>query len=80
MNKFGNFTRSCEDVVDALCEMIEKIDDLDMRELITLFIGAGVTDEQRAHVTEALEERFDEMSVEVYLGDQEVYDYLIAVE
>ena len=76
----GDLVSSCEDVVDALCEMIEKIDDLDMRELITLFIGAGVTDEQRAHVTEALEERFDEMSVEVYLGDQEVYDYLIAVE
>ena len=76
----GELVSSCEDVVDALCEMIEKIDDLDMRELITLFIGAGVTDEQRAHVTEALEERFDEMSVEVYLGDQEVYDYLIAVE
>ena len=76
----GDLVSSCETAADALCTMIEKIDDLDMRELITLFIGAGVTDEQRAQVTETLEERFEDMAVEVYMGDQEVYDYLIAVE
>jgi dihydroxyacetone kinase-like predicted kinase len=53
---------------------------LDERELITLFVGAGVSDDQRVQVSDMLEERFEDLSVEVYLGGQDVYDYLIAVE
>lgn len=76
----GELVTSLLDPLDALCEMIEKIDDLEDRELITLFVGAGVTDDDRVRVTEALEERFDEQQIEVHIGGQEIYDYLVAVE
>ena len=66
--------------IKEVCDMIEKIEDLDMRELITLFVGRDVSAEQRVRVVDILEERFDELSVEVYEGGQSVYDYLIAVE
>ncbi|MBE6557411.1 MAG: DAK2 domain-containing protein [Ruminococcaceae bacterium] len=65
---------------ETLCRMIRKIPDLSRRELITLFVGGNVTDEQRVLVTELLEETFEDLAVEVYLGGQEIYDYLIAVE
>lgn len=76
----GELVTSRLDPVDALCEMIEQIDDLEDRELITLFVGAGVSDDDRASVTEALEERFDEQEIQVYISGQEIYDYLVAVE
>ena len=76
----GTLVTSDADVADALCNMIEKIEDLDERELITLFVGAGVSDEERVRVTELLEERFFEQEIQVYIGGQEIYDYLVAVE
>jgi len=65
---------------DALCAMIEQIGDLDLRELITLFVGEGVSEEERVRVTELLEERFEDFEVNVYVGGQKIYEYLIAVE
>ncbi len=76
----GDIVTSTPDALDSLCQMIEQIDDLEDRELITLFVGAGVGDDERVRVTEALEERFDEQEIQVYIGDQEIYDYLVAVE
>ena len=61
-------------------EGFEKIEDLSDRELITLFVGESVSDRERVTVTEALEERFEDHVIEVYLGGQKIYDYLIAVE
>ncbi len=76
----GDIVTSTPDALDALCQMIEQIDDLEDRELITLFVGAGVNDDERVRVTEALEERFDEQEIQVYISGQEIYDYLVAVE
>ena len=76
----GELVASDAEAAEVLCEMLRSIDDLGMRELITLFVGAAVSEEQRVRVTEILEERFPELSVEVYVGGQDVYDYLIAVE
>ncbi len=76
----GDIVTSTADALDSLCKMIEQIDDLEDRELITLFVGAGVNDDDRVRVTEALEERFDEQEIQVYIGGQEIYDYLVAVE
>ena len=69
-----------DDPVESLCNMIEKIDDLDERELITLFVGADVSEEDRMRMTEEIEDRFDELELQVYIGGQEIYDYLISVE
>ena len=76
----GELVSHAADPIGAICAMIEKIDDLDMRELITLFVGETVDDESRVRMTEALEERFDNLEVQVYISGQKIYDYLIAVE
>ena len=66
--------------LDAIRHMLREVKDLDERELVTLFVGASVDDEERTAVTEALEADFPELSFEVILGGQDVYHYLIAVE
>ena len=67
-------------VLDAMTHVLQEIPDLDDRELVTLFVGSGVHDDERVSVTEALEAQFPTLSFEVIMGGQEVYSYLIAVE
>ena len=63
----------------ALLEMLETVD-MDDYELITLFVGEDVNDDDRVVITEKLEDAYPEMEVTVYKGKQAVYDYLIAIE
>ena len=76
----GELVTSEADAIEAMCDMISKIEDVDDREILTLFVGAGVSEDERSEMTEALEERFEDLTVEVYIGGQEIYNYLIAVE
>ncbi|MBR2432716.1 MAG: DAK2 domain-containing protein [Clostridia bacterium] len=76
----GELVTSEADAIEAMCDMISKIEDVDDREILTLFVGAGVSEDERAEMTETLEERFEDLTVEVYIGGQEIYNYLIAVE
>ena len=52
----------------------------DLSEIITLFVGKSVTEEQRASLTERLEDAYPDCEINVYNGDQNVYDYVVAVE
>ena len=76
----GDLVSSEHSDIDAMCEMIEKIEDLDDRELITLFVGEGVDEYERVAMTDALEERFPDLEVEVLICGQKVYNYLVAIE
>ena len=76
----GKLVCSCEDEIAAMLTMLGKIDDIEDREILTLFIGADVTEEQREQMTEAIEDAFEDLSVEVFIGGQQVYRYLVAVE
>lgn len=76
----GDLITSEANAIEAMCDMVSKIEDIEDREILTLFVGADVSDGDRAAMTEALEERFEDLSVEVYIGGQEIYSYLIAVE
>ena len=48
--------------------------------LITLLYGDGVTEEDAVLLGEDLAEAFPDYEIEVQLGGQAVYHYLIAVE
>ena len=76
----GELVASSADEIEAMLETIGKIEDIEDREILTLFVGADVSDEDRVRMTDALEERFEDLSVEVYIGGQEIYRYLLAVE
>ena len=67
------------DAEAAACAMLDGVD-MDEYEIITLFVGKNVSEEKRAELTEALEDKYPECEVVVYEGGQDVYDYLVAVE
>ena len=64
---------------DAVLSMLEATD-IDLCEIITLFVGSCVSAENRAALTEKIKEIYDEFKIVVYEGGQEIYDYLVAVE
>ena len=65
---------------DAIVDMLTSYPNIDDYEILTLFVGRSVDEARRAEITERLEEEFPDFEVTVYEGDQEVYDYLLALE
>ena len=76
----GDLVTSQKTATEAMVAMISSIEELDDTEIITLFVGADVTDEARTEMTECLEEHFPDHDIDVFMGGQTVYPYLIAVE
>ena len=64
---------------DAVCAMLEAAE-IDLCEIITLFVGKSVSDERRAALTERLKDLYEDYEINVFEGGQDVYDYLVAVE
>jgi len=64
---------------ECALNMLAEID-MNEYEIITLFVGASVSEERRVQLTEEIEENYPDCAVEVYEGGQEIYDYLIAIE
>lgn len=54
--------------------------DMDDYEIITLFVGANVSDEERVELTADLEELYPDCEVVIYESGDELYNYLIALE
>ena len=75
----GNIVAVEETPESAVLSMLGATD-IDLCEIITLFVGNRVSAQKRAELTEKLKELYDEYEITVYEGGQEVYDYLVAVE
>ncbi len=63
----------------AVLEHLDSVD-MDDYEIITLFVGKGVSDIRRVKLTEIIEEKYDMCEIEVFESGNEVYDYMIAIE
>jgi DAK2 domain fusion protein YloV len=64
---------------DAVVSMLDK-SDLELCEIITLFVGKNVNRESRTDLTNKLKEKYKYFEITVYESGQDVYDYVIAVE
>lgn len=68
-----------EDIEDAVFEMLSKMVDGDS-ELITVYYGEDVKEEDAKELKEKIEERFPKIETELQNGGQPVYYYFISVE
>jgi dihydroxyacetone kinase-like predicted kinase len=75
----GSIRVASETAEEAVKELLDTVD-MDLSEIITLFVGRSVSDESRAALTEELEDRYPDCEIVVYEGGQDVYDYYLAVE
>lgn len=60
-------------------ELVERLVDEDS-ELITLYYGKEVTEEDAKALAEKLSGRYPELDVEVHSGGQPIYYYILSVE
>lgn len=68
------------DRVDEITtSLVEKLVDEDSA-IITLFYGEDVTEEDANNLRDELEEKFEDLDIELYYGGQPLYYYLISVE
>lgn len=75
----GQIVAVADSAERSAMDMLEKFD-TDLAEIVTVFVGAGVSDARRAALTAQIERQYDMCRVAVYEGGQGVYDYLIGLE
>ena len=68
-----------EKVDEITTDLVEKLVDEDTA-IITLFYGEDVSEEAANELRDSLEEKFEDIDVELYYGGQPLYYYLISVE
>lgn len=65
--------------IEVTKELLDEMIDEDS-EIVTLIYGEDVTDDEVESIEEYIEEKYEDVEVEVYDGKQPVYSYFIAVE
>ena len=75
----GHILSSDKDIFTATTTLIKEIAD-DDSEIITLYYGEGVTEEDAQKIADAIENDLDEVEVIIANGGQSVYYYIISVE
>lgn len=75
----GKLLSAGNDIADITTKLVESLVDEDSA-IITLFYGNETTKEDADSLQEALEEKFEDLDVELYYGGQPIYYYLVSVE
>ena len=75
----GKLLGAGDEVDDITSNLVEKLVDEDSA-IVTLFYGEDVSEEDANKLRDELEEKFEDIDVELYYGGQPLYYYLISVE
>ncbi len=68
------------DKVTTAIKAIKAVETLEDKELLTVFIGRDVSDEERDRLESLIAENFPDLEYSPYDGGQDVYSFLIALE
>lgn len=75
----GRISAAKEAPSDTVLAALEKEDCL-LWEIITVFYGKEVSEEERAELSDRLQKAYPDCEINFYRGGQDVYDYMIAIE
>ncbi len=75
----GKIKEVGEDKFEVTKKVLEALID-DDSELITVFYGKDITEDEANSFVEELEEKYDDLDVQCYRGNQPLYYFLLAVE
>ncbi|MBP5694960.1 MAG: DAK2 domain-containing protein [Bacilli bacterium] len=64
---------------DAVCDLIDRIPNIEEKTLCILFYGQMVSNAEAEDVVNRINEKYPNLEVGVFAGKQEVYDYLIGI-
>ena len=69
-----------KDKLSALMEMVSNMEDIEDKELFTLFYGKDVTKEEAEKAEEMISEKYPDLEITVYDGGQDVYSFFASAE
>ena len=75
----GKLLSAGDNIDEITTNLIESLVDEDSA-IITLFYGEDIKEEQAEALREYLEEKFEDIDIELYYGGQPIYYYLVSVE
>ena len=75
----SNIVSDTKDVKGTTLELIEAMVDEDS-ELLSVYFGEDVTEEEAVELGEILEEKYEDLDIEVTYGGQPLYYYIVSVE
>ncbi|MBL4930836.1 DAK2 domain-containing protein [Clostridium paridis] len=75
----GKINQVGEDIFKVTEEVLSNMVDEDS-ELITLFYGEEITKEKAEEFVSALEEKYEDLDIQLYSGDQPLYYFIMSVE
>ena len=76
----GDLLASGEGKIEVAVKSIQNVPDIEDKEIITVFIGADVTDEEKEILEDELMASFPDQEITLLDGGQEVYSFLITIE
>ncbi len=76
----GDLLSSGEGKIEVTIKAIQNVSDIEDKEIITIFIGADVTDEEMEILEDELSACFPDQEVVLKNGGQDVYSFLITIE
>ena len=69
-----------KDKLAALMEMVSDMEDIEDKELFTLFYGKDVTKEEAEEAEKMISEKYPDLEVTLYDGGQDVYSFFASAE
>ncbi len=69
-----------KEMTDVTLEMISEMIDEDKDELISIYYGEDISEEDASALSEMIEEKYPDLDVELQYGGQPIYYYIISVE
>ena len=68
------------DKVSALIDLLQSVEDIDDMEILTIFCGKDVTEEEAQSAQEEIEKRWGDLQVDILSGGQDVYCFIVGLE
>ena len=75
----GKIVVSDNEIEDALVDTIQKAD-TENAEIITLYYGEEITEEQAKAIADKLERQYPDIEIEIVNGNQPHYHYIASIE
>ena len=76
----GEITAVTTNVNHAIIEVVEKAVEEDDAEIVTLYYGSDIEEENVKELVAELEEKFEDVEFDFYYGGQPIYYYIISLE
>ena len=76
----GRLACTDQDEITSTLKALSLVDDIEDKELITVFIGKDVSQEEKQRFLDELEENYPDLTITVFDGGQNIYNFLISVD